>query len=732
LSKKPLTVSENIGSFWAVAFFVLLIAAFYWKVLFGNGVFVFVDASRFFFPLWKWGAAVLRQGVIPLWNSDAQFGAPYLADPQMACAYPPVPFFYSWLDPINAFSTLTIVHHLWALIGFWFFAREQRFSPRVSMFGSLAFGFSLHVVCSAWTPVALMTISWLPWVFWGAEKLYRKEKGGLLYLSLAWAMQLSAGYPVLTYLTGLALLSHFGWRSCKPSREKRIIRFSWVGWFSAAVLIVTAYNLVWGLPFVEFFQHSNYEKGASGFQNLDRMNLATILDPSVLGDPLLANYRGPHFWVSTYFFGLPTLCLILWGAWRGVHRKVSLVLFFLFLILSLEAAFGMGARLTKFLPGYGLVIHSGFWISLLCLWAAWLAMESLENFLSGPALAPGPLTWTGAVVLIYGASAWLNNPYFSMVFWLSCGCLLLAVFLKGPWVRWILVTGALGLSLGTAAYSLNITLPRTYYEKPPEILSKIDRPGRLFFSPLVMGEGVRLQGNSLKDAYETAKEKFYPDWPLAFGKEEAPFYNTLQLKEPSAWAFDSCRYSVRHSRRVLDLLAVRYVFGRNQFKDLKLLSVKADVVSENPSPLPKWFTVTRAVPAGGTIQADFAKADKMGLNYGTTCFISDPAKAGSYRSRRVLETNRKTNLLELTAQGGGKALLISSETGDAGWRVWAEGKPRLVENINHAFRGVVLNEGEERVRFRYEPLAFRLGMFLALLVCGVWLMLGLLRLRHEF
>ena len=162
------------------------------------------------------------------------------------------------------------------------------------------------------------------------------------------------------------------------------------------------------------------------------------------------------------------------------------------------------------------------------------------------------------------------------------------------------------------------------------------------------------------------------------------------------------------------------------------MNVKTGVVSENPSPLPKWFTVMRAIRAGETLQADFARADKMGLNYGTTCFISDPLKAGGYHLRRALETDRKPNSLELVAKGGGKALLVSSETDDAGWRVWVEGKPRVVENIDHAFRGVVLNEGEERVRFRYLPLAFRLGMFLSLLVCGVWLMLGLLRLRHEF
>ncbi len=178
-----------------------LIAVFYSRVLFEKRIFVFVDASRFFYPLWKWGGEVLKQGWIPLWNPDAQFGTPYLADPQMAYAYPPLPMLYSFLNPTNAFAALGIVHHFWALLGFWLFAKAEGFSSRAAFLGSLIFGFSLHLVCSSWTPVALLTISWIPWIFMAAGRCYRNEKGGLLWLSLAWAMQLAAGYPVLTYLT---------------------------------------------------------------------------------------------------------------------------------------------------------------------------------------------------------------------------------------------------------------------------------------------------------------------------------------------------------------------------------------------------------------------------------------------------------------------------------------------------------------------------------------------------
>src|ERR1700690_1485783 len=81
---------------WAgLAILLVLWAAYYYRILFLGHTVVLLDSSRFFYPLWKWGAGVWRQGLIPLWNPDAGFGTPYLADPQMAAWYPPQFFFYS-------------------------------------------------------------------------------------------------------------------------------------------------------------------------------------------------------------------------------------------------------------------------------------------------------------------------------------------------------------------------------------------------------------------------------------------------------------------------------------------------------------------------------------------------------------------------------------------------------------------------------------------------------------
>jgi hypothetical protein len=720
----------------AVALLAALVVLFYWKVIFGGFIFVFVDASRFFFPLWKWGAGILSQGFLPLWNPDAQFGAPYFADPQMAGAYPPLWILYTLLGPLNAFAALIILHHLFAIIGFWFWARKQGFSGKACSYGALVFGFAMNVVCSSWTPPALVAISWIPWIFLAAEKLFRKEKGGFLGLSFAWAMQLAAGYPVLAYLTGLTLGLFFVWKYFfDPSFKPKNVSFvSWwlsVGCFRfllmlAAALTAGAYNLAWGLPFLEFFQRSNFESGSSHFQALGLKDLATALNPFVQGHPLGKDYQGPHYWVSTFFLGLPALCLVLWGAARLAFKRAAWGLFLVLLVLSLGETLGLAKFLKVFLPGYGLVVHSGFWIPLLVLLAAVMTTEAVDAASGLKPSVRDMVLWIGVVVVVYGASCLVRRPLEPWTFGVSFLVLASAIFFRERG-RWVSMALALVLSLGWAADSVNILLARSYYGETPKILAALEKPGRLFFTPPFMAQAVRLEGENMEQAYEAAKQKMYPNWPLAYGRQEAPLYNTLQLKGSFFWTFNAFQYSPAQSRRVLDYLGIRYVFGKNHFKDFRNVSGPGDPVEvfENSTLLPDWFSVEKADAADPSLEESFQKTQNKPLNYARRCFIEDPAQAGAYRLRSVTSRTLGPNRLSVSAKGEGRALVISSQTVFPGWCVKVDGKPRLPEVVNHSFRGVVLEDGEFNAEFSFEPVTFRLGVFFCLLVCGFWAGLGL-------
>jgi hypothetical protein len=102
-----------------------------------------------------------------------------------------------------------------------------------------------------------------------------------------------------------------------------------------------------------------------------------------------------------------------------------------------------------------------------------------------------------------------------------------------------------------------------------------------------------------------------------------------------------------------------------------------------------------------------------------------------YSSREVREIRRDPNRVLLEAKGKGRAFLASSEAAYPGWKIrTGEGKRAMVR-VNHDFRGVALAEGETRVETVFEPVTVRLGLFLSLLACGVWVpaVLGVLRRR---
>jgi hypothetical protein len=583
-----------------------------------------------------------------------------------------------------------------------------------------------------------MTISWVPWILWAVHKVLRSEKNGFLCLSLAWAMQFAAGYPVLTYLTTLAVILEFVWNLFKHPENQIRWSLGRLGVITGAGVVALAYNLVWVLPFADFFKLSNYENGANRYQDLGWLDFGTLFCPFDQGHPLLSVYHGPHYWVSTYFVGLPVLCLLLWGTIRLVYKRTPWGILLLLFILSL-GVLGLSPFLRSFFPGYSLVIHSGYWLALLVFWIAWLCIDSADVLLEKSSNLKKGLLWLAVVAAVFLASllvSFLTQAPSSMAL-MACSLLLAAAapFIPFPGLRWGTLLLALALSQGTAATSINILLDRSYYEAPPKALAALTKPGRLFFTPPLLEKAIRLQGPTMAKAYEAAKQSLYPDWPLVFGREEAPLYNTFQSKLTFPWTFQASQYSLGHSRRVLDYLNIRYVFGKTKFKDLKptyaLMNETgppALEVTENPTPLPKWFSVPKALPAGQSLEEDFAKAAQSKLDYGKECFIEDSSKEGNYQIRKVGYLSQGPNRLELTTEGKGPALIVSSESAFPGWKAKVAGRERNLLTVNHSFRGILLNEGETKASLSFEPVTFRLGFFFSLLVLGLWTGLGLRRI----
>ena len=694
---------------------------FHFRVLFEGHNFVYMDASNFFYPLWKWGADCFNAGHIPLWNADAALGVPYLADPETLCWYPPKVIFYRLFPAGLAFKFLDLAQYLWLLTGFYWLAKKKGFSDSVTLAGCLALGFCFETVAlSSWAQSMFFAFTWVPWVFLSAGWLWEEGRGGLLFFSFCFAMQLASGYPVYAYLTLFALLMEILFEEAgsfnSEKKEVGVKLFRLAGGLGLAFL----YNLAWILPFMEFIPFSNIARRLDLSSSLGFQNLATWLNPFFCGHPFFDHQNTP-FSASVYFMGLPTVVLILWGlARRKIHFVLGLV-FFSVLVLSLGKSLWIGEWLKSFVPGYRWVARSGYWIPLVCFFAARLILGAARGLLEEKKKSGDRWMWFFLSSAVFLGAFVLGVPFQLYSFWLGGVFLLTAGldFIPSPW-RGFLLALSFVFSMGPAAQGIHFTLPQTYYDEKPLIAESFSRPGRLFHPPDFLDEYKYVSGQNVGDIYQKFKQVLLPNWPLEYGLEETGVNNTIFLMEFLRWYYAPMEGSKGGRSKFINYLNASYIIGRGNFPGaLELKGLAPVPVWANPNPLPKWFSVPRCMMEKGW-PADFHKMEEPGFYFDLFCFVENAAVSGSFEKRTVRMPVHGENHLELDAGQGGRAFLVSSELAYPGWTATVEGHGRPLEVVNYSFRGLELRPGESKVALDYRPLTFRLGAFLSLLAVGIW------------
>lgn len=78
----------------------------------------------------------------------------------------------------------------------------------------------------------------------------------------------------------------------------------------------------------------------------------------------------------------------------------------------------------------------------------------------------------------------------------------------------------------------------------------------------------------------------------------------------------------------------------------------------------------------------------------------DAAETSSFESQKV----------EIKADLSQPGILMLNDTCYPGWKAYVDGREAKILNVNYLFRGVLLEEGQHTVEFRYEPASFRLGL----------------------
>ncbi len=79
--------------------------------------------------------------------------------------------------------------------------------------------------------------------------------------------------------------------------------------------------------------------------------------------------------------------------------------------------------------------------------------------------------------------------------------------------------------------------------------------------------------------------------------------------------------------------------------------------------------------------------------------FKESAKFLKYKSKQV----------EIKTECNDSSFLVLADNYYPGWKVSVNGSEKNVLRVNYNLRGVILPKGEDKVRFSYEPLSFKIG-----------------------
>lgn len=759
---------------WAGGALVAGLLAFFWRTLSGD-VFQPADGGdlvSFLYPTYRFAAATLSQGALPLWNPTLYGGAPFISDIQAGFLYPPnlLLFIFNPTFDYATLQALSIGHVGWAGLGMYTLLRTLRWPTApvrraAALLGALAFMVSDPFLIHLGNLNLIAVLSWLPWVL--AAYVRGLRTGAWRWLgtaALLYAVANYAGHAQSTLYVGMAL----GLLTLGHALLHRAPGYAWL-WRPAAglvvVLLLTALLSAPALlPAAELTAYT--ARQAYTYQDTIAFSLAPaqllgLLTPGFFG-------RGPalHWglWerVEMPYAGVPTLLLAV-GALllaSGATRRrlwpwLGLAAFGLVAALGVYAI--LHGWLTLVIPGLAQMRAPA---RALILWQTGLAVVAAVGM--DILLRQGQESLAGAAGqawlrgLARGAQAWwllfLPLAYLALlltqgnetVFLRASVAALALVIAAAAWAGTWAVLAALRaawLAPRTAALLLLALLYGELAASGAYTDISSDDPTRGFRHPEIVAF-LRDDPDLYRiDSRTDIAALWQPDTAALYGLEDVSgIVNPLAL---AAW---QAQWEATGGRgtRAYDLLNVKYVIVRDgtplpDGKFTLALDAPGDLaVYRNATPLPRAWVVHRALPA-----ADIAQAQQLiqspDFDPTTAAVVLAEEMAGlspfgplpeqpAATPPPVTVTRLHPSALRVVVDAAAPGLLVLSEVWYPGWRATVNGAPQPVLHANGALRGVPIPAGSSVVEMWFSPTPWRVGVGLAgvglLMLVGVWVWAG--------
>lgn len=736
--------------------YLLMTAIFFFRFLDGSEIFAFKDLSRYFYPLRHLMVEQVRAGHFPLWNPYIFCGMPLFAAMQIGFFYPLTIIYY--LLPFDlAFNYYIILHYFLAACFTYMLMRHYQLGRPAAFLSGMLFAFSGYLLSVSNMNTSLSSVIWLPLImlYWdrflgtrGSEGRSREKDGNsippppsfsiksLLSLILFLSLMLLGGEPTIIYVTVWLLFFY----TLVMSREK----LKSLGWLGAAVVVVLLLCMAQLLPFAELAQLSD-RSGLAGFEfaamrSLPFREVINMVFPFFFGNmnvpgSYTQGLLGAQFqdWLISPYLGIFPLFFAVLGCfkpdkrnwfWGGATAAA--------LVLAFGKYTPLYGLLYKFVPGVSLIRYPVKYVFLATFSLAVLAGfgfdDCLRRFKEGRL---GPVVFSlGLVFIIMGAAGLYarQNQFHiyqllrglypellkyhelvlaglvkfnvqslsNLTYFVFAGLFILYLAYKNlftPGSLAIFFTAIIFLDLAAVNISINrASNPMVYHEVPPNIKILLKDQGlfRVFYTPELEETNRFVYGFDFNQALLDSQDQFAANRLLTLHLFDSGGYESILLKAMRIMRSTMFEKPFKSYRPLVDMMNAKYVAAERPLIEpgLKLLKqsdygYKKVYLYEN---LKAW---PRAVlfPKG--------------------------------RARIVGYAPWQVDILTSQDRPGE---LFLSETYYPGWRAFIDGKEVKIEPSHKIFRQVKVPAGEHRVRFAYDPLAFKLGALISLLTLAglVW------------
>lgn len=747
-----------------------LTMGFFWRVVSGD-VYQPADGGdlvSFLYPTYRFAAAQLQQGVLPLWNPTLYAGAPFIGDIQAGFLYiPNLILLLLWPDfPYPVMQWLAIGHLYWAGLGMYVLLRTWHgpnglpVSRMAALFGALAFTFCDPLLIHLGNLNLIAVLSWLPWIVATYHlALYHRSLRWAAVAGFLFAFATFAGHAQSTIYIGLILalytLGHWGlkanvWRSTGQLRRvtlPQVIAVLQYPLITATITALLTAPVV--LPALELARYT--ERNTFTYQDTVAFSLAPtqaigLLTPGFFGHgpalhwSLWSRVETPYAGVVTLVLAVAALVLAkpalrqrlwVWVLIAGAGFVTALGIYaivhgLLTVLVPLFEQFRAPAR-SLVLWTFGLAVLAAIGLDVIrSQWMlaheevdAW-GTETLTNFLRWGAVGltgiAVPLAYFALLLTQENETAFLRASVAALALTLAAGLWLatwaLIAMGRAGWISPTIWGGLLvallffDLSAVGAYTDISSTDPTSGYEHPAivEFLRNEPNVGRI-------------------DTLTNIRSWWQPDSAALYGLEDVGgIANPLMLDH---WRQLWESLGGRHSK-LYDMLHVTHVVVQDgtplpEGKFEQVLDAPGELaLYHNNAAMPRVWLVhdVRVAVTDAEIWEMLQAPDFDPTRHAivrketvpTDAIIGEAAEGTN--AAQVIEQTPTT--LTVQVQSEQSALLILSEIWYPGWRATVNGEAAEVWQTNGALRSVVVPAGESTVALWFAPDSWRIGLLSAI------------------